>query len=85
MLLKKNHTVNSAKHAPFQKERFAAGCSEVGAARFVSFDPTDGLDSKKLSLEKVFVNLSNRRLQNTEQINNTKKRLRVLTFLGLIL
>jgi len=44
-MLLKNHTTNSAKHAPFQKERLAAACSKAGAVRFAGFDPTDGLDS----------------------------------------
>lgn len=67
-----------------RNERFAAACSKVRAARWAGFDPTDSLDSLKTPFEKVFVNLSTSRLQNTEQINNKKKRLWGLTFLGLI-
>lgn len=78
---KKYHTTNSAKHAPFQAERFAAVCSEVGAVT----SRTDGLDSQNPSFQKVFVNLSNSRLQNTEQINTKKERLWGLTFLALML
>lgn len=47
--------------------------------RFVGFDPTDGVASLKTSLEKVFVNLSQERLGNTEQINNKQELLWGLT------
>lgn len=70
MLLEIKHTIDFAKRAPFQKERLASACCKAGAAGFIGFDPTDGLDPPKTPLEKVFLNLSKRRLQNTQQINN---------------
>lgn len=53
--------------------------------RFVGFDPTDGLASLKTSSEKEFINLSHKRLGNTEQINNKKELLWGLTFPALML